>query len=34
MTPAEIRELHDDEYDALVAFMLDDARRTKRAGRR
>jgi hypothetical protein len=33
MTPAEVRELHDDEYDALVEYMLEDARRAKRSRR-
>jgi hypothetical protein len=34
MTPAEVYELHEDEYDAFVEYMLEDARRAKRQARR
>lgn len=33
MTPAEVHAMHDDEYDAFVAYLLDDVRRAKRQAR-
>jgi hypothetical protein len=34
MTPGEVRAMHDDEYDAFVAYMVEDARRAKRQARK